>query len=145
MRQVDYAVTCIQRALKKVKCDRFTPALISAEVSDYLIDLTLQHPNDGSDFGKFVISLPPDAIAKALLKQLLPAEIRQTVSDYRAKHEVLQIKKETEIADHNFDNARFYRDQQDQIARSIRDAIASQLIVTPTLIASALRALGYNE
>ncbi len=145
MRHVDYAVKCIQRALTKVQNDRFTPAVLSPEIPDYLIDLTIKHPDDGSGFSKFVISLPYDAIHNELLRQVLPENLRQTILDRRSEHEQMQNKKETEIAEHNFENARDYRDRQERIALSIRELIAGQeLLVTSTLIACVLNTLGYN-
>ncbi len=145
MRHIDFAVKCIQRALTKVKSDRFTPAALSSEISDYLIDLTVQHPNDGSEFSKFVISLPYDAIENELLRNMLPENLRQTILDCRAEHETLQIKIENYIAGHNFDQAAQCRDQQDHNARSIRELVGDQkLTITPALVDSVLRSLGYN-
>ena len=119
--------------------------MLSPDIPDYLIDLTIEHPDDGSEFSKFVISLPYDAIHNELLCQILPEKLRQTILDRRTRHEELQNKKITEIAEHNFENARDYRDRQEQLALSIRELIAGQeLLVTPTLIASVLKRLGYN-
>lgn len=146
MRHVDYAVRSIQRAIAKVKNDRFTPATLSPQLSDYLIDLTIKHPADGSEFSKFVISLPHDAIEKEILRQILPANVKQLILDHRAQYEKLQIKKESEIAAHNFGNACAYRDQQEQLVKSVRKMIADQeLVITPQLIDSALKTLGCNE
>ena len=145
MRHIDYAVKCIQRALTRVENDRFTPAVLSPQIPDYLIDLTVKHPNDGSEFSKFVISLEYDAIANELLRLLLPDTIRQSVLDWRIDHDELQNRKETEIAESNFDNARDYRDRQEQLALKIRESTTDQeLIVTPQLIDSVLKSLGYN-
>ncbi len=119
MRHIDYAVKSIQRALTKVESDRFTPAFLSSEISDYLIDLTVQYPEDGSEFSKFVISLPYDAIENELTKQMLPENLRQRILDYRVEHEALQIKKENHIVEHGFDQAAKCRDQQDDIVQSI--------------------------
>ena len=145
MRHIDHAVKCIQRALTKVESDRFTPAALSPEITDYLIDLTVKHPKDGSEFSKFVISLPYDAIENELLKQVLPDNLRQQIFDRRTQHERLQIKKENDIVDGNFDKAAQCRDQQDEIARSIRELISDrEFTITPTLVDSVLRSLGYN-
>jgi hypothetical protein len=132
--------------LTKIENDRFTPAVLSPEISDYLIHLKVQHPNDDSEFSKFVIWLPYDAIQNELLKQLLPENLRQTILECRKEHDELQIKKETEIAASNFDNAREYRDRQEQLALQIRGAIANQeRVVTPKLIDSVLKLLGYKS
>ena len=146
MRHIDYAVKCIQRALTKVECDQFTPVVLSPEISDYLIDLTVQYPDDASQFSKFVISLPYDAIENELKKQVLPENLRQMVHDYQFEHESLQIKKENYIVDHSFDQATKCRDQQYVIARSIREVVADQeLTITPVLVDSVLRSLGFSE
>ena len=146
MRQIDYAVKCIQRAVARVENDRFTPAELSPQISDYLIDLTIKYPNDGSEFANFLVSLPRDAIENELLRQILPEPIRQTTLDHRTKHDQFQSQQETEIANGHFDNARDYRDRQEQLALSIRELIADQqLIITPQLIDSVLKKLGYDE
>jgi hypothetical protein len=146
LRHIDYAVASIQRALSKVQNDRFTPAALSREITDYLIDLTLAYPDDGSEFSKFVLTLKYNALEQELLRQILPDNLRQSIFDWRKEHEDLQIKKENEIAENNFENARDYRDRQFQLAQSIRKLLASQTLeVTPTHIASALKALGFND
>lgn len=145
LHQVEDAVKCIQRALTQIQNDRFTPAVLSREIPGYLMDLALQHPDDGSEFSKFVISLPNDAIHNELLRQVLPENIRKTILDRRTEHEQLQTRKETEIAEYNFENARDYRDQQEKIALEIRELVAFQeLLVIPTLVASVLKRLGYT-
>jgi hypothetical protein len=145
-RNIDYAVRSIQRALAKVQNDPFTPAALSREIPDYLIDLTLAYPDNDSEFSKFVLTLTYDALEQELLRQILPDNLRQSIADWRKEHEDLQIKKENEVAEHNFENARDYRDRQLQLTQSIRQLIASQkLEVTPTHIASALKALGFKN
>ncbi len=146
LRQIDYGVKCIQRAVARVENDRFTPAELSPQISDYLIDLTIKYPNDGSEFANFLVSLPRDAIENELLRQILPEPIRQTTLDHRTKHDQFQSQQENEIANGHFDNARDYRDRQEQLALSIRELIADQqLIITPQLIDSVLKKLGYDE
>jgi hypothetical protein len=143
LRHIDGAMYCIQRALTKVERDRFTPAVLSAEISDYLIDLTVRYPADGSEFSKFVLSLPRHAIEIELKKQILPENLRQTILDYRTEHESLQIEWEHHIVEHRFDQAANCRDQQDAIVRSARELVAGQeLTITPALVDSVLRALG---
>ena len=93
-----------------------------------------------------MISLPQDAIEKELACQILPDHIRQKVLDDQSEHDELQYKMETEVAAHNFDNTRDYRNRLHQIAISIRETIAEEeMIVTPQLIDSVLTALGYNK
>lgn len=146
MRHIDFALECIQCALRNVAKDRHTPAVIAPEVSDYLIDLAVKHPDDGSEFSQFVISLPYDAIHHELLNQLIPEDLRHTVLARRAEHKELQIKKENEIAAGRFDNAADYRDRQEGVWKSIQEAVAGQeLVVTPQMIDSVLKLLGYNE
>src|SRR5262249_32704731 len=62
LRHIDFAVACIRRALTNVERDRHTRAVLSPEVAGYLLDLAVRHPDDGSEFSRFVISLPYDAI-----------------------------------------------------------------------------------
>jgi hypothetical protein len=141
LRHIDYAVNCIQRALARVENDRLSPAILSPEITDYLIDLTIQHRDDGPEFSKFVMLLPFDAMQNAILNQLLP----QAILDYRAEHEQLQMKKENRVSEYDFEGARDCLDQQNRIRQSISGALAGQqLVVTPKLIDSALRSLGYN-
>jgi hypothetical protein len=143
---IDYAVNSIQRALAKVQNDRFTPAMLSREIPDYLIDLTLAYPDNGSEFSKFVLTLKYDALEQELLRQILPDNLRQSIFDWRKEHQDLQIKKEKEITEQNFENVPAYRDRLLQLTQSIRQLIASQkLEVTPTHIASALKALGFQN
>jgi hypothetical protein len=145
LRHVDFAVTCIQRALARVENDRFTPAVLSPQIPDYLIDLTVKNPNECSELSKFVTSLSYDAIENELLRQILPENLKQTILDYRAEQEALQIKKEDDILEGDFDSAAERRDQQERIWLSIRNLIVGQeLIVTPNLIDSVLKSLGYN-
>lgn len=145
MRHIDFAVKCIQRALARVENDRFTPAVLSPEITEYLIDLTVKHPHDGSEFSNLVLRLPYDGIENELLRQIIPEHLRQTILENRTEHEELQIKKETEISHQRFDNAADYRDRQERIAVSIRNMIANQeLTVTPKLIDATLRSLGYK-
>jgi hypothetical protein len=128
-----------------VEKDRLTPAILSPEVSRYLMDLVVQHPDDGSDFSRFVAWLPFDAIRHELLRQLVPQNLRQTILALRARYDELQIKKENEIAAATFDDAVACRDRQERVAISIQEAIGDQtLVVTPKLIDSVLRILGYN-
>jgi hypothetical protein len=144
MRKIDYAVKCIQRALAKVESDRFTPAVLSSDISDYLIDLAVQHADDNSNFSKFVISLPFDAMENELLKQMLPENMRQTICDFRAEIELLQLKKENDIVEHKFDQAAQCRDEQVRIVGSIRKLIADkEFTITPTLVKAVLKSLGY--
>lgn len=144
MRKIDYAVKCIQRALTKVESDRFTPAVLSSDIPDYLIDLAVQHADDNSNFSKFVISLPFDAMEDELLKQMLPENIRQTICDCRAEYESLQLKKESDIVEHKFDQAAQCRDEQVRIVGSIRKLIADEkFTITPTLVKAVLKSLGY--
>ena len=146
MRKIDYAVNCIQRALEAVQRDRFMPAVLSPRIPDYLVDLAARHPDDDSEFSKFVVSLDYHALENELLRQLLPENLRQIMHDYRKEHEELEIKKQNEIVEYNFDNARDYRDRQKQLELSIREMIADQeLIVAPQLVDSVLNALGYNR
>ncbi len=145
MWQVEYAVRKIQRALTRVKDDRFTPASLSSEISDYLIDLTVRQANGNSDFSKFVISLPLGAIEDELLKQVIPERHRQKMVGYRSRHKALEIEKEDYCVDQNFEKAAVCRDQQQEIAQLIRNLIADQEIaITPALVDSTLRSLGYN-
>ena len=145
MRHIDYAVRWIQRALSNVQNDCFTPAAPSHEIPDYLIDLTLAHPDDSSEFSKFVLTLKYGALREELLRQVLPENLRQTIPNLRKEHHDLQIKKEKEIAEQNFDNARDCLNRERQLANSIRKLIANQeLEVTPTHIDSALKTLGFN-
>jgi hypothetical protein len=149
LRPIDYAVKCLQRALTRVGDDRFTPAVISpqiTDITDFLIDLTTKYADDGSLINKFVISLEYDAIENEMLRQILPEDIRQPVFDARTQHEELQIKKENEIAEYNFGNARDYLDRQNDLALSIKRMVEKlELVVTPKLVDSVLRELGYNE
>jgi hypothetical protein len=79
-------------------------------------------------------------------RQILPEDIRQSVFDARTQHEELQIKKENEIAEYNFGNARDYLDRQNDLALSIKRMVEKlELVVTPKLVDSVLRELGYNE
>lgn len=145
LRHIQYAMRSIQRAVASVENDRFTPASSAPEITDYLIDLAVRHPDDGSEFSKFVLLLPSDAIQTELLRQLLPEKIRQQACDYRTKHESLQSQKETSIVEKEFDGAAQARDQQLEIAKSIRELIAGHdFVVTPELIDSVLRSLGYD-
>jgi hypothetical protein len=146
MRPVDHAVSCIQRALLRIQSDRLTPAAHSAEISDYLIDRTLEHSEDRSEFTRFVTSLPDNAIENELLRLILPDDVRQTIFNYRAEHETLQRKKESEIGKQNFNSARDCRDRQEIIAISIRELTSGQkLVVTPAIVTSALNALGLKK
>jgi hypothetical protein len=145
LQPIDYAVRWIQRALSNVQNDCFTPAAPSREIPDYLIELTLAHPDDSSEFSKFVLTLKYGALEQELLRQILPENLRQSIVDWRKEHHDLQIKKENEIAEQNFDNARDCLNREHQLANSIRKLIANQeLEVTPTHIDSALKALGFN-
>jgi hypothetical protein len=146
LRPIDFAVSYIQRALSKIQIDSLTPVVLSPEISDYLIDLTLAPPQDAFEFIKFVIDLKGDALEQELLRQIVPESLKQSIVDWRKEHEDLQIKKEQEIAEQNFDNARDDRDRQLQLTQSIRQLIASQTLeATPTHIASALKALGFKN
>ncbi len=60
-------VKCIQRALTRIQSDRFTPALLSAEIADYFFDLTIRHLDNKSAFSKFVLSPWYEAIENKLL------------------------------------------------------------------------------
>ncbi|MBX3414720.1 MAG: hypothetical protein KF708_18675 [Pirellulales bacterium] len=144
MRCIDYAVECIQRALREVECDRFTPAVLSPEIADYLIDLTHRYPIDDSEFSRFVITLSYNAIRDELLNQILPASIGQQIRDYRAEYEALQIRMENDVAQSNFDEARQYRDRQQVIETSIRELIAgADFTITLALVESVLRSLAF--
>ena len=145
MRHIEFALGCIQHALSSVEKDRHLRAVLSPEISDYLIDLAVKHPEDGSEFSRFVMSLPYYALRDELLRQLLPENLRESITAIRAEHDALQLKKENEVAASHFDSAAEYRDRQDRLAISIRQALADQkLIVMPETIDSALKRLGYN-
>jgi hypothetical protein len=145
LRHIEFALACIQRALSSVQRDRHLRAVLSPEISDYLIDLAVKYPDDGSEFSRFVMSLPYNAIHHEILRQLLPENLRQSVSALRAEHDEIQLLKENEIAEGNFDNAADFRDRQDRLAMSIQEALGDQkLVVTPKTIGSVLKLLGYN-
>ena len=143
MRQIDYAVKCIQHALNKVEHDRFMPATLSLLISDYLIDLAISHAND--DFGRFVAYLPHDAIRNALLNQMIPGDVRQEVLEYRKHHETLQIEKENHCAEQRIDEAGVCHKKQKEIALSIQTLIIGQeIVISPDDVDSALRSLGWR-
>jgi hypothetical protein len=146
LRHIDVAVACIRRALTKVEKDRRTRAVLSPAVSGYLKDLLVQHAHNGSDFSKFVTSLPYDAIHNELLRQLVPQNHRQRIFALRAEYDELGIKAENAIAEVNINKAWSFRDREGRFAVAIQEAIAlEKLVVTPKLIDSVLKNLGYNR
>ncbi len=145
VRHIDGAVNTIQRALRRVVRDHLTPATLSPEFPCYCAALTNRYPDDGSAFSQFVLSLPYAAIHAELLRHVIPENLRQKVHDCRAEYDALQIRKDKDLARGDYYAAARCRDEQQVIARTIRELLAGEeLLITPALIESALMSLGYR-
>ena len=145
MRKIEYVVNCITRSLTNVENDRLTPATIAPETKRYVQDLLAKYPNDNSEFADFIAFLPFHSLRDELLGQILPVALRNTILTLRREHEELQNNLVTEIANHDFSNARKYLDRQREIAKAIQELIADKdLVVTPLHVQTAIQSLGYK-
>ena len=146
MRQIEYVINCIQRSLQRVQNDRFTPAAVSPETTQYILDLAKRHPDDHSEFADFVTFLPHDSLTSEILNQIAPVPKRCLIRTLRIEHEDLQEKLLTHIASYDFSNAREYVDRQREIAKTIHDIMANEHpVVMPNHILSAFQSLGYTD
>ena len=123
MRKIEYVVNCITRSLTNVENDRLTPATIAPETKRYVQDLLAKYPNDNSEFADFIAFLPFHSLRDELLGQILPVALRNTILTLRREHEELQNNLVTEIANHDFSNARKYLDRQRKSATISRRTI----------------------
>ena len=133
----------IQRSIDKVSEDRFTPAQPTPEVTDHLIDLA--NHSRLEEFAKFLVDLPAEALSHEMLIQILPRDKRDIVHDLKANHQDLQLEKENQISNTEFDAAAATRDRQLEIFNDIRKHLHNiQLYVTPTVIDMSLQSLGWS-